>query len=126
MPRRWWRRWWAARWPKKILDALGGAVHAPYLLDVEVLSALRGPSLSRKLAPDVAEQARRDYFDFTIERHEIAPMADRIWKLRYRYTSDDATSLALTEAFDAPLHTCDAKLNAGGHGATVRVIKQSR
>ncbi|MFX0537793.1 type II toxin-antitoxin system VapC family toxin [Ornithinimicrobium sp. Y1847] len=110
---------------EELLEALGGVVHAPHLLDVEVLSALRGLSLSRKLDPDVAEDARRDHFDFTIERHKVAPLADRIWQLRHHYTSYDATYLALAEALDAPLYTCDAKLDAGGHGAAVRVIQRS-
>jgi predicted nucleic acid-binding protein len=46
----------------ELLDALQGSVHAPHLLDVEVLSVLRGLALSRKLAPDAADQARADYF----------------------------------------------------------------
>ena len=112
--------------PEELLDALAGAVHAPHLLDVEVLSVLRGLVLGRKLDPDLAEEARRDLFTFTIERHEVAPLADRIWQLRHQHTSYDAAYLALAEAVDAPLYTCDAKLDAGGHGATIRLVKRSR
>ena len=105
----------------ELLDALTGDVHAPHLLDVEVLSVLRGLLLGGKLVPAVAEEVRRDHFAFAINRYEVAPLADRIWQLRHQYTSYDAAYLALAEALDAPLHTCDAKLDSGRHRATVRV-----
>lgn len=79
------------------------------------------PGLCHKLAAPAAEEARRDYFDMDIDRHEIAPLADRIWHLRHQFTSYDAAFLALAEALDAPLHTCDAKLAAGGRRARVRL-----
>ena len=105
----------------ELLDALTGDVHAPHLLDVEVLSVLRGLLLGGKLVPAVAEEVRRDHFAFAINRYEVSPLADRIWQLRHQYTSYDAAYLALAEALDAPLHTCDAKLDSGRHRATVRV-----
>lgn len=111
---------------EELLEAMTGVVHAPHLLDVEVLSVLRGLTLGGKLDLVTAEEARRDHFDFTIDRHEVAPLADRIWQLRHQYTSYDAAYLALAEALDAPLYTCDAKLDAGGHSATIRLIKQAR
>ena len=110
---------------EELLDALAGAVYAPHLLDIEVLSVLRGLTLGGKLDPDLTEEARRDLFAFTIERHEVAPLADRIWELRHQYTNYDAAYLALAEAVDAPLYTCDAKLDVGGHGATVRLVNLS-
>jgi predicted nucleic acid-binding protein len=104
-----------------LLDALGGDIAAPHILDVEVLSVLRGLVLGRKLTVDRAEQARVDHFGFVITRYDTAPLAERIWSLRHQYTSYDAAYLALAEALDAPLHTCDAKLDSGRHRATVRV-----
>jgi predicted nucleic acid-binding protein len=105
-----------------LLDALGGDVHAPHLLDVEVLSVLRGLLLGGKLDPAVAEEARRDHFAFAINRYDAAPLADRIWQLRHQFTSYDATYLALAEAIGAPLYTCDAKLDRGGHDAHVHLL----
>lgn len=110
----------------RLLDALAGEVAAPHLLDVEVLSVLRGLALGGKLAPEAAETARPDHFALTITRHEAGPLADRIWQLRHRYTSYDAVYLALAEGLAAPLYTCDAKLAAGGHHAQVRVVPLSR
>ena len=56
----------------ELLDALTGDVHAPHLLDVEVLSVLRGLLLGGKLDPAVAEEVRRDHFAFNIGRHPVA------------------------------------------------------
>lgn len=109
----------------ELLDALAGDVHAPHLLDVEVLSVLRGLSLAGKLDPVVAEDARRDHFAFAINRYEVAPLADRIWRLRHQCTSYDAAYLALAEALDAPLFTCDAKLHSGGHQAKVHLLHRT-
>lgn len=84
------------------LDVLAGELDALHLLDVEVMSVLRGLTLAGKLDPISAERARRNHFAFTIARHEVEPFADRIWDLRHQYTSDDACYLALAEARDAP------------------------
>ena len=108
-----------------LLQALGGDLDAPHLLDVEVLSALRGLLRGGKLGDDEAEQARRDHFAFTITRHETGPLAERIWQLRHQFTSYDASYLALAEALQAPLWTCDTKLATNGHNAEVHLIQQT-
>ena len=108
-----------------LLQALSGDLDAPHLLDVEVLSVLRGLLLGGKLVREVAEQARRDHFAFTITRHETAPLAERVWQLRHQFTSYDASYLALAEALQAPLWTCDAKLATNGHNAEVHLIQTS-
>lgn len=107
------------------LDAMAGELDAPHLLDVEVMSVLRGLTLARKLDRITAEQARRDHFAFAIARHEVEPFADRIWDLRHQYTSCDSCYLALAEALDAPLYTCDTRLAGNGHGAEVRVVSRT-
>jgi predicted nucleic acid-binding protein len=109
----------------ELLDGLAGEVHAPHLLDVEVLSVLRGLVIGRKLKDDAAEVGREDYFGFTIERHEAQPLADRVWDLRHRFTTYDACYLALAEALSVPLHTCDRKLDSDGHNAEVKVFPRT-
>ncbi len=108
-----------------LLDALAGDVAAPHLLDVEVLSALRGLLLRGKLEPEAAEEARVNHFTLYLIRHDIPPLADRIWSLRHQYTSYDASYLALAEALDAPLYTCDGKLTGAVHQAQVRVFPRT-
>ncbi|MGL5927990.1 MAG: type II toxin-antitoxin system VapC family toxin [Dermatophilaceae bacterium] len=108
-----------------LLDTLTGEIAAPHLLDIEVLSVLRGLVLGRKLEADAAEEARRDHPTFTIARHELAPFADRMWDLRHQFTCYDASYLALAEALGVPLYTCDAKLFGNGHDAEVRVFPRT-
>ena len=64
----------------ELLEGLAGELDAPHLLDVEVMSVLRGLQLGGKLDSTAAEQARRDHFAFTITRHEVNPLAERIWR----------------------------------------------
>jgi predicted nucleic acid-binding protein len=105
-----------------LLRGLAGTLFAPHLLDIEVLSALRGLTLGQRLASPSADDARTDYFALTINRCEALPLADRIWSLRHRHTSYDACYLALAEALELPLYTCDAKLDADSHDARVKVF----
>ena len=109
----------------ELLDALQGDLHAPHLLDVEVMSVLRGLTLSGKLKPRAAEQARTDHFAFAIARYEFAGLADRVWQLRNNHTTYDASYLTLAEALATPLYTCDHKLASGGHTAQVRIFPRS-
>jgi predicted nucleic acid-binding protein len=110
----------------QLLEALAGEVDAPHLLDVEVLSALRGLQAGGRLTPSVAEDALRDHFALTITRHQLPPFADRIWALRHQYSSYDACYLALAEALPAPLYTCDTKLAGTTHHVQVRVMPRTR
>lgn len=111
---------------ESLLDALCGDVHAPHILDVEVLSALRGLSLGGRLGAQAAERAWQDYIAFSIVRHEAMPLAERIWQLRHQFTSYDASYLALAEALRAPLYSCDGKLATGGHHAAVEVVPHAK
>lgn len=105
-----------------LLDSLVGEVHAPHLLDIEVFSTLRGLVLGDKLTLAAADDARRDYVDLGIIRHSAAPFAERIWQLRHRLTSHDASYVALAEGLGAPLVTCDRTLDTEAHDAEVRVF----
>jgi predicted nucleic acid-binding protein len=111
---------------REVLDLLAGEVAAPHLLDVEVLSVLRGLVLRGKLVPAVSEAAMADHFAFTITRYEVAPIAQRVWQLRHGIGSYDACYVALAEALGAPLYTCDAKLRSAGHDAEVRLVPRTR
>ena len=88
-----------------LLDALDDDIHAPHLLDLEVLSVLRGLELSRKLPAGLADSALRSYFALSIERHEAGLLANRVWSLRFQLTSYDASYIAPGVAVLAPLVT---------------------
>jgi predicted nucleic acid-binding protein len=85
------------------------AVHAPHLLDVELLHTLRGLVTTARLTEDRAADARTDFADLTIVRYPHHPLADRVGALRHDLTAYDATFVALSEALGVPLVTCDAR-----------------
>lgn len=112
--------------PEELLELLATEpLAAPHLLDVEVLSTLRGLTRGRRLDEESADAARQTYFALTITRYETAPLAERIWALRHRCTAYDSTYLALAEALDVDLVTADAKLLVGGSTAGIRVVPSS-
>ena len=99
-------------------------LHAPHLIDVEILDALRRLVASTDLSQDRAEDARTDYADLVIARYPHQPLADRIWELRQTITAYDAPLVALAEALDCPLVTCDRRLGrAVGHRARIEVFQ---
>lgn len=88
--------------------------HAPALVDIEVVAAIR--RLSRTtLAADRADAAVVDLTDMAIRRYPIAALVPRIWELRHNLTPYDAAYIALAEVLGAPLLTADARL-ARAHG----------
>ncbi len=101
-----------------------GDLHAPHLLDVELLHALRRLVLAGQLSEDRAADARTDVADLTVVRYGHGALADRTWELRHNLTAYDATFIALAEALDAPLVTCDARLaRAPGSSAVVELYE---
>lgn len=94
-----------------LIARLGEAeLHAPHLLDAEVLHALRGLVRGRQLTLDRANDARLDFASLTVLRYPLEPLAARAWELRDNLTVYDAMFVALAEQLDAPLVTCDARL----------------
>jgi predicted nucleic acid-binding protein len=100
--------------------------HAPYLLDIEFLHALRRLVAGNELSEERAAAARQDYADLSLTRYPHQPLADRIWQLRHNLTAYDAVFVALSEALDAPLVTMDARLaSAPGHRAHIELTTGS-
>lgn len=103
--------------------ATAGEWHAPHLLDVEVLHALRGLVRGRKITLDRAQDARTDFAALAIVRYPIVGLADRIWKLRDTLTAYDAAYVALAETLGCPLVTCDKGIAGAGHRAKVEYYR---
>jgi predicted nucleic acid-binding protein len=102
--------------------AAAGSLHAPHLLDVEILHALRGLVRGRKLSVDRAQDASTDYARLNITRYPVSGMSNRIWQLRNNLTAYEACFVALAEALECPIVTCDERLSrSSGHTAQVDV-----
>lgn len=96
---------------------------APHLLDIEVGQALRRLAQLNAITVLRAEEALADFASLVIERHAHRELLPRIWQLRDSLTAYDAAYVALAEALDAPVLTCDAKLGrAHGHRARIEVV----
>ena len=104
----------------------GFDLHAPHLLDVEVLSALRRVVAAGDASPARTGEAVADLLDLPIERYAHDGLTTRIWALRENFSAYDATYIALAEAIaedGAPLLTADARLaRAAGSHTGVRVL----
>jgi predicted nucleic acid-binding protein len=98
-------------------------LHAPHLLDVEVAQVLRRYVAAHYLKSGRAEEALQDFLDFPLTRYPHDFLLRRAWDLRRELTIYDAIYVALAEALNAPLVTCDRKLAAAsGHSANVEVL----
>lgn len=89
---------------------IGQDLAAPALLDVEVVSALRGLRRGRQLTDGRARAALDDLADLPIRRHDHGPLLARCWQLRDNLTAYDATYVALAELFEVELWTTDQRL----------------
>jgi len=99
------------------------SLHAPHLLDVEVVQVLRRFVRDKMIAPERGEEALEDFGDLPLTRYPHDFLIPRIWELRRTLTAYDAAYVALAELLDAPLLSCDRKIaSAPGHYANVEVV----
>jgi predicted nucleic acid-binding protein len=85
-------------------------VHAPHLLDVEVVGALRRRLQAGELSRRRAQDALADFQDLRVRRYPHRPFLHRMWELRDNLTASDAVFVALAEALAFPLVTTDRAL----------------
>jgi predicted nucleic acid-binding protein len=99
-------------------------LHAPHLLDVEVAQAMRRLAQLKEIGASRAKQALDDHGALLIRRIAHHEMLTRIWELRESISAYDATYVALAEALDAPLLTCDGRLaRSRGHRAAIELVE---
>lgn len=102
----------AAEEVERHIAAHGYMLHAPHLLDVEVLSALRRIVASGEASAARAREALTDLLDLPLERYPHDILVQRVWELRDNFSVYDATYLALAETLiegGAALLTADAR-----------------
>ena len=92
------------------LEAPRETVHAPHLIDVEMLHALRGLVLRGSVSPTRSEEVLADFADLRLSRYSHVAFLTRIWQLKDDLTAYDAAYVALAETLEAPLVTTDARL----------------
>lgn len=98
-------------------------LHAPALLDFEVVSALRGHLLGGRLDEVRADEALEDFAALRIERHQMTNALGRLLDLRENFTAYDAAYVVLALGLHAPLVTSDRKMNEAARlGVEVRFI----
>ena len=99
-------------------------LHAPHLVDVEIVQALRRLVRSGEVPSGRAEEAIADLTDLDLHRHAHVDLLGRAWKLRDNISAYDAMYVALAEGLEAPVVTCDSPLaKAPGHRARVEVLE---
>lgn len=98
-------------------------LHAPTLIDFEVVSALRGLTLRGQLSATRALDVLSDFDDLPMHRWPSADaLRRRAFQLRDNVSAYDAAYVALAEALDCPLVTRDGRLaRSSGHSAQIEV-----
>lgn len=104
-------------------ELAGADLHAPQLIDFEVVSALRGLVLGSQLSAARAEDVLTDYEDLPIRRWPFADgLRRRAFQLRDNISAYDAAYVSLAEALGCPLVTRDARLaRTSGHDAVILI-----
>ena len=99
---------------------VGHELHVPYLVEIEVAEALRNAVRRARLSPDRGRDALDDLAELPIVPYPLGALRERVWELGTNVTAYDAVYVALAEALDAPLVTCDGRL-ARAPGLRARV-----
>jgi len=94
------------------------------VLVVEVTQGLRRLARFNEVTPARAAEAIADLADFDLHRHALLDLLPRAWQLRGNVTAYDAMYIALAEALDATVVTCDVSLaKAPGHRARIEAVE---
>lgn len=98
-------------------------LHAPDIIDVEVLSALRRLVLEGKLPEERALLALDDMAWWPIERIPSRELTRHGWRYRHNVTAYDAVYVAAARQLGIPLLTADVRLaKAPGLGIVIENV----
>lgn len=113
----------AARLADRIDDP-AESLHAPHLIDLEVMSVLRSLEARRMISLELARRAISRLLTLDLTRYPHEPLVSRVWQLRGNLTAYDASYVALAESLAAPLVTCDGQLAAApGNRARIELFE---
>ena len=99
------------------------SLHAPHLLDLEVVQVLRRLAREGVISSHRADQAIDDLLDLRLTRYPHFVLLPRIWQLRQNLSAYDAAYVALAERLGARLLTRDARLaSASGHKSAIELF----
>lgn len=90
----------------------GESLHAPHLLDIEVVQVLRRLVREKSVSASRAEQAIQDLRDLRVTRYPHFVFLSSVWRLRNNLSAYDALYVVLAEELSATLLTRDARLNS--------------
>jgi predicted nucleic acid-binding protein len=96
---------------------------APEHWRIEVISAVRGLLLGRKITEERARRAFEAVGCLSVIPVSVGDLLDRIWDLRGNVTAYDAAYVAAAELHGVPLVTADSRLaRAGGLRCAIRLV----
>jgi predicted nucleic acid-binding protein len=100
------------------------SLHAPHLIDLEVAQTIRRYVAIGVVGEERGRTALENLALLGIERYGHEDLLRRVWALRLNLSAHDAAYVALAEALDAPLLTCDRRLSAApGHTARIELVQ---
>lgn len=90
-----------------VSDELAGhahePLHAPELVELETLNALRRLARGKGITDRRAGEAVTDLSSLRLIRYSHEPLRERVWELRHNLTAYDASYLALAEFLDGSM-----------------------
>ena len=111
--------------PTRLIDAIWGEdpPTSARALVQNYVSALRGLARVSTSIERSAPRALAHLAGFPLRRMPLAPLLERIWRLRANVTAYDAAYIALAEQLNCALITCDVKLaSASGPRCPIDLI----
>src|SRR5438045_4810169 len=88
----------------------GEELHAPELIDAEVIHTLRRYWLAGTLSDERGSHAVAILRDVPMQRYSHEGLLERVWALRANVTAYDACYIALAEYLEAHIITLEARL----------------